>query len=198
MYPPPHHQTNDRYKMIEVMRHYPLAMMVSVLKDKPLITHLPLIYNDKTESLTGHIDKYNPQVGCLQNEQVVNLVFRGHDAYISPSIYTTEQLPTWNYIIVHLTGIVKSVIAPEKVKRTIVNMTHFLESPDHQYKLEIDDPNMDRMINYIHAFEIEITQWEGKFKLSQDKCEQDQMNANDQLINTNKRRIDTFMKNVLK
>jgi transcriptional regulator len=99
---------------------------------------------------------------------------------------------------VHLTGIVKAITSPEKAKRTLVNMTHFLESPDHNYLLEIDDPRMDSMINFIHAFEIEITHWEGKFKLSQDKCEQDQINAIDQLINTNRERIDVFMNNLLK
>jgi Transcriptional regulator len=41
---------------------------------------------------------------------------------------------------------------------------------------------MDRMINYIQAFEITITNWEGKFKLSQDKIPQDYENARQELI----------------
>ena len=41
---------------------------------------------------------------------------------------------------------------------------------------------MEKFIHYIHAFEIEITNWEGKFKLSQDKCEEDQEKAKQELL----------------
>jgi len=41
---------------------------------------------------------------------------------------------------------------------------------------------MKRSINYIQAFHITITNWEGKFKISQDKIEQDQENAKKELI----------------
>ncbi len=79
----------------------------------------------------------------------------------------------------------------------MVDMTQFLEEPEHQYILDINDPKMDRMINYVHAFEIEITQWEGKFKLSQDKCEQDQINAREQLIKTKEESVASFLRDVL-
>lgn len=198
MYPPPHHQTEDQNEMLKVIKHYPLAMVVSVLNGRPLISHLPLIYNDSTGKITGHIDMNNPQVEALHDDKEVSLVFKGPDTYISPSIYTTEQLPTWNYMIVHLKGNVRAISNPEKAKRLLTEMTHYLEAPDHRYKLELDDTRMGLMINYIHAFEIEITSWEGKFKLSQDKCEQDQINANKQLIITNKERIVAFMTDLLK
>ena len=39
-----------------------------------------------------------------KNTSEVTVVFRGPDTYISPSVYTTKQLPIWNYIIVHIKG----------------------------------------------------------------------------------------------
>ncbi len=198
MYPPPHHQINDRNKMIEVIKQYPLAMLVTVLKGNPLISHIPLIYNDETSKLVGHMDRNNPQVGSLQNGNDVKLVFKGPDTYISPSIYTTDQLPTWNYIIVHLHGIISVIDDSDKIKRSMVDMTRYLEAPDHEYSLAIDDPKMDRMVQYIHTFEIDITHWEGKFKLSQDKCEQDQINANEQLAKVNKEKINSILRKLSK
>ena len=198
MYPPPHHQINDRNKMIEVIKQYPLAMMVTVLKGNPLISHIPLIYKDETSKLVGHMDRNNPQVGSLQNGNDVKLVFKGPDTYISPSIYTTDQLPTWNYIIVHLDGIISVIDDSDKIKRSMVDMTRYLEAPDHDYLLAIDDPKMDRMVQYIHTFEIDITHWEGKFKLSQDKCEQDQINANEQLAKVNKEKINSILRKLSK
>ncbi len=182
-YPPSNHQSQDQRKMIAVIKQFPLATMVSVIDGNPFITHLPIIFNEQTSKLIGHIDKFNPQVASLQNNKEVTLIFKGPDTYISPSIYTTEQLPTWNYIIVHITGTVTSITHPEKVKQTLVDMASFLESPENKYSLDAKDPKMESAINYIHAFEIEITNWEGKFKLSQDKCQQDQENAKQQLIN---------------
>lgn len=182
MYPPPYHQSKDIQKMIAVIRQYPLGMLLSVHNGKPLATHIPIIYNEKTATLVAHIDKQNPQVETLQNGAEVTVIFKGPDAYISPDIYTTKQLPTWNYIIVHITGTISLIDDPEAAKETMIAMTEFLEKPNHNFVLEKKDPRMERMIHYIQAFEITITNWEGKFKLSQDKISQDYENAKNVLI----------------
>ena len=83
-YPPRHHQSNDKQKMIAIIKQYPLAMLVSALNGKPLITHIPIIYNDTTGKLVAHIDKFNPQVASLKNGGEVTVVFKGPDSYISP------------------------------------------------------------------------------------------------------------------
>ena len=182
MYPPPHHQTQDLQKMIAVIKAYPFGMLVSAVDGKPFVTHIPIIYNDDTGKLVAHIDKYNPQVATLQDGVEVTVVFRGPDTYISPSVYTTKQLPTWNYIFVHVTGTISLINDPEKAKETMVAMTTFLEAPEHKFKLEKENTRMHRMVNYIQAFDITITSWDGKFKLSQDKNEQDYENAKQELI----------------
>lgn len=182
MYPPKYHQSNDQQKMITVIKQYPFAMLVSVLENKPLITHIPIIYNESTGRLVAHIDKYNPQVATLRDGAEVTVVFRGPDTYISPSVYATKQLPTWNYIIVHITGKVTLINNPEDAKETMIAMTKFLEGADQKFVLEKDNRGMRNSINYIKAFEIEITNWEGKFKLSQDKTQKDQDNAKQELI----------------
>jgi len=193
MYPPPHHQVNDRSKMIEVIKQYPLSMIVSFIDGDPQISHIPLIYNDDSSKLVGHMDGNNPQVESLQNGNEVKLVFKGPDTYISPSIYSTDQLPTWNYIIVHLKGTISVIDDPKTIKRSMVDMTRFLEAPDHKYSLDIDDPMMDRFMQYIHTFEIEITHWEGKFKLSQDKIQEDQYRAKEVLIEQSMKNSSLFI-----
>ncbi|MAP55163.1 FMN-binding negative transcriptional regulator [Altibacter sp.] len=182
MYPPPYHQSQDIQKMIALIREYPLGMLVSVLDGKPLLTHIPIIYNETTGALIAHIDKNNPQIETLKEGAEVTVVFRGPDAYISPSVYTTEQLPTWNYIIVHVTGTVRLINDPEAAKETMIAMTTFLEGEEQRFVLHRDNERMDRAVNYIQAFAMTITHWEGKFKLSQDKIEADQLNAKHALI----------------
>jgi transcriptional regulator len=193
-YPPKHHQDDDINHMIDVIKTYPLATVISVKDNAPLITHLPLIYEDG--KLIGHIDIYNPQASLLKDNNDVTIIFAGPKCYISPSIYSTTQLPTWNYIKVHLKGKVKGIESKEALKQSLITMTEFLEAPDHKYVLKPDNPRLDRNLNYIEMFEIIITNWEGKFKLSQDKKPSDIMAAREQLINSNQENIKQFMNKV--
>ena len=195
-YPPKHHLDNDQNHMIEVIKTYPLATVISVEKNQPLITHLPLIFEDG--KLIGHIDIYNPQAQLLKDDNDVTLLFTGPECYISPSVYNTTQLPTWNYIKVHLKGKVKAIQSKAALKQSLITMTKFLEAPDHKYVLEPDNPRLDRNLNYIKMFEITIIEWEGKFKLSQDKKPSDTENARAELIRSNQESIKQFMDKVFR
>jgi len=193
-YPPQHHQDSDRNNIIEVIKTYPLATLISVKNNVPLITHLPLIFENN--KLVGHIDIYNPQTKLLKDNNDVTILFYGPQCYISPSIYSTTQLPTWNYIRVHLKGKVKAVESTKALKKSLIAMTEFLESPDHKYVLEADNPRLDANLGYIKMFEIDIKTWEGKFKLSQDKHPKDIKLARTELIRANQESVKRFLDDV--
>lgn len=193
-YPPPHHQDDHREHMIEVIKTYPLAILISVKDNLPLISHLPLIYSNG--KLIGHLDKNNPQAELLKDGNDVTVLFTGPQCYISPSIYTTTQLPTWNYIRVHLKGKVKEIADPNAIIQSMIDMTSFLEAPEHNYILAPDNPKMAQFINYVKGFEIDIRHWEGKFKLSQDKKPQDIENARNELVRANQESIKAFLDQV--
>lgn len=193
-YPPRQHQDDNREHMIAVINTYPLAMLISVKDNVPLISHLPIIYSDG--KLIGHLDKYNPQSELLKDNNDVTVIFSGPQCYISPSIYSTTHLPTWNYIMVHLQGKVKEITDVVAIKESMAEMTTRLEAPEHKYTLEPDNPRMAQFINYVRGFEIEITRWEGKFKLSQDKKPSDIENARKELIRANQESIREFLQMV--
>lgn len=194
-YPPKIHQNNEINHIIDVIKTYPLSTVISVKDNTPFITHLPLVYNE-VGKLIGHIDKQNPQAALLKDNQPVTVLFSGPQCYISPSIYTTTQLPTWNYIKVHLKGTVNAIESKEALKNSIIKMTEFLEAPEHKYVLEPDNPRMLGALDYIDMFEITIDSWEGKFKLSQDKKPQDIQNARAELIRANQESIEHFLNKV--
>ena len=194
-YPPKHHQDDNINHMVDVIKTYPLATVISVKDNSPLITHLPLIYNHEGK-LIGHIDIYNPQGELMRDNNEVNIIFSGPQCYISPSVYTTTQLPTWNYIKVHLKGTVKRIESKEALKQSLIEMTEFLEAPEHKYVLDADNQRMLGNLNYIEMFEITVTNWEGKFKLSQDKKVKDTENARAELIRANQESIKVFLDKV--
>lgn len=173
-------------------------MLVTAGDGKPFVTHIPFIYNETSKKLVAHLDRSNPQMVTLKDGAEVTVVFRGPDTYISPSIYTTAQLPTWNYIIVHVTGKFQLINDPEAIKQTMLDMTEFLEGSEQKFILKKDDPRMERLINYIQAFEIEITNWEGKFKLSQDKNAQDFENAKEELKRNSQKDVSIFIEEIYK
>jgi len=193
MYPPPHHQEYDQYKMIELIKQFPLGILISAHENIPYASHIPIIYNEHTGRLVAHIDAENPQVNTLNEGSLVTVIFKGPDTYISPSVYSTKQLPTWNYLIVHVTGTIIPVENSDLKKESLVEMTAFLEGQDANFKLEMDDPRMDRLLPYIKAFEIDIKEWEGKFKLSQDKNPEDLELAKVALKEKTKRSMDEFI-----
>lgn len=196
-YPPKIHQDDDHEHMLEVMKSYPLATLITVSDNQPLVTHLPLVYREEDQKLIGHIDIYNPQAEQLRDGKDVTVIFYGPQCYISPRVYTTTQLPTYNYIRVHLKGTVEAIESVDSLRDSLITMTEFLEQPDQKYVLERDNPRMAHYINYIKMFEISITHWEGKFKLSQDKKPRDMENAKQELIRVNQESIKPFLDKIL-
>lgn len=178
-YPPPHHQESNFENIIALMQTYPLATIVTAKNEDILSSHTPLIYqaNNELGRLIGHLDKYNPQLDHFRSNEKVELIFNGPQVYISPSVYGTTQLPTWNYFKAHLKGRIKIEDDQEKVKQSLINMTAFLEGENPAYTLESNNPRMAEALDYIVGFHIEIDSWEGKYKISQDKRKDDQLRA---------------------
>lgn len=195
MYPPPHYQDDDLQKMLKVVEVFPFATLITSQNTTPFITHIPLIFNKKRNTLVGHIDKNNPQVATLVNNTIATAIFHGPDAYISPSKMATKQLPTWNYIKVHVKGEIQVIPEAENMMKTLIQMTAFLEGKDQNYVLSKDNDSMHRLVKYIHCFEIANLTWEGKFKASQDKNETDQALAKKIIIENSQDKIKQYFKN---
>ena len=193
-YPPSQHQEYNKTHMVEVIKQYPLATVISVSNSEVLITHLPLVL--RGDKLIGHIDIFNPQTKLLKDNNLVTILFQGPECYISPSVYSTTQLPTWNYIRVHLKGKVSAIKSKEALKNSLMEMTAFLEGNEPRYILDSNNPRMERNLDYIRMFEIDIIEWEGKFKLSQDKKPSDRRAAREELIKNNSKSIRPFLDNI--
>lgn len=199
-YPPKHHQETDFKNIVETIQKYPLATLISAKDNEVFTTHLPLMYDashGEFGKLTGHIDKFNPHVALLKDGITTQAIFHGPDCYISPNVYSTTQLPTWNYVKVHITGKAIHIANDKEVVASIANMTAFLETSDNPYVLDVDSKRVNSLTDYIVGFEIEITSWEGKFKLSQDKLPKDQNLAKEALIQKSRNDVTAFINGIL-
>lgn len=197
MYPPKHHQEIGFDNILRTIKEFPLATLISVKDNEPIITHLPLIYSQRNNKhyLIGHMDKFNPHIELIDNQHII-VVFSGPDCYISPTNYTTKQLPTWNYLKVHVSGVVRKIQSDELVINSMIEMTNFLEQNENKFILTKDDDKMNSLVKYVIGFEIEIKAWEGKFKLSQDKLKKDQEMAKNALIASTKKDLEPFLNSI--
>ncbi len=199
-YPPKHHQETDFKNIVKTIQKYPLATLISAKDSEVFTTHLPLIYDashGEFGKLIGHIDKFNPQVALLKDGTSTQIIFHGPDCYISPNVYSTTQLPTWNYVKVHITGKATHIANDKEVVASIARMTSFLETSDNPYVLDVDNKRVNALTDYIVGFELEITSWEGKFKLSQDKLPKDQQLAKEALIQKSRNDVTAFINGIL-
>jgi predicted FMN-binding regulatory protein PaiB len=101
--------------------------------------------------------------------QRVLAIFSGPHAYISPRWYEAEHVvPTWNYVAVHVTGILQRIDDAASLAQIVSRMTDSYERslPD-PWSFDPATTFVERMVSQIVGFRIEIERIEGKWKMSQ-------------------------------
>ena len=156
------------------------GILVSANRSEILATHIPLeLDQNKNEEwvLQGHIAKGNPQWKHFNTGQKVLAIFNGPHAYVSSSWYDHVNVPTWNYIAVHISGTIKILEGEE--------LYHHLNKLVDKYEKNSAEPvSMNKMpkefvqreIKGIVGFEIRIESINAKKKLSQNRNEKDYNN----------------------
>ncbi len=149
-------------------------------------THLPMLLNkDKhgKDILVGHLSRANPQWKHFKDNDDVMAIFMGPHSYISSSWYQKESVPTWNYIAVHVYGKIK-IIDGEAI---IDDMRKLVDKYEKNSKdpvvLDKLSPKTMKMVNGVVGFQIEITEIQAAFKLSQNRDETDYENIIEELEN---------------
>ncbi len=175
MYISPFSQNNNITEVEEFIHNNGFGILVSNQNDKLLATHIPLQLNknEKGEQvLSGHIAKANPQWKNFSDEGEVLAIFSGPQAYISSSWYDHENVPTWNYIAVHIYGKIR-IIEGEALLNSLKNLVNKYEAGSEKPVSveEMSPETMNREIRGIVGFEINIREIQSAFKLSQNRDE---------------------------
>lgn len=111
--------------------------------------------------------------------------FLGPDSYASPNLYPDAQLPGWLYLAVQGDGHIESLLAREELGTLLIQSTRLFGAEDQRFSLEPGDPRIDRFIDLISGFRIEVQRISGIAKLAQDKGQADARLASDFLAGQN-------------
>jgi transcriptional regulator len=163
------------------------GVLVNQTEGKLWATHIPLLLEEKEgkQILVGHVSRENPQAESFKTNDDVLAIFSGAHTYISSSWYDHENVPTWNYLAVHVYGKLKIHSLNESIealKRLVDKYEAKSENP-----LRVEDLSKKTMhqARGIVSFEIEITAIEAKKKLSQNRDDKNYKTIISELEKTN-------------
>lgn len=136
--------------------------------------------------LLGHMARANPQWLHFSPGSEVLAVFQGPHTYISPSWYSSPGVPTWNYAVVHLRGNPRLIESETELEALVEQLTHVQESHmPSPWKPNLVGERRSKLLSMIVGFEIEVTEVQAKFKLSQNRSPEDQQRAIKELSHSN-------------
>lgn len=178
MYIPPTNLMDNQEEILEFIQKYSFATVVTSQNGIPVATHLPIISERRGDKLIliSHFAKANPQWRDIENGKLL-VIFSEPHAYISPSNYEKiQEVPTWNYLSIHAYGIGSIISDPKEVFSILEKTINSYEAKylnqwntlSVQYKIS--------MANGIVCFEMEVTELQGKKKLSQNKTLKEKQN----------------------
>lgn len=189
MYIPDHFAETRPDELARIIRAHPLGMLVTQGSAGLDADHIPFEFEADAETpgvLSAHVARANTLWQRCPTGTPVMVVFRGAEAYISPSWYPSKheahrQVPTWNYEVVHAHGTITIHDDERFVRRIVARLTRRHETAEPRpWKMGDSTPEyIDAMLRNIVGIEIALTSLVGKVKLSQNKEARDRLNAAD-------------------
>jgi transcriptional regulator len=188
MYIPDLYKNENQEDIQNFLHQNGFAILVNQTDGKLWATHTPLILEtnaDGKQILVGHISKANPQAESFKTNDEVLAIFSGAHTYISSSWYDHENVPTWNYLAVHVYGKVTVYNHEEAVNFLKKLVDKYETKSEKPIRVENLSEKTMREARGIIAFEIEITSIEAQKKLSQNRDDKNYQNIITELEKTN-------------
>jgi transcriptional regulator len=173
MYVPSHFAQDDTSKLYDAIERYSFATLVSTSSGGMEASHLPLLLDRAAGTqgtILGHMARANLQWKGAAGQEVL-AIFSGPHAYISPQWYEAAQVvPTWNYMAVHAYGRLELIDDDVEVKSLLERTVETYEaSQPRPWRMDEPPEFVARLLKQIVAFRIPISRLEGKWKLNQNR-----------------------------
>lgn len=165
---------DDEADLLALMQAYSFATLVTAPGGRPFATHLPIMVQRDEAGIvrTSHLARANPQWKHFGEGEAL-AIFQGLHALVHSAWYSSApNVPTWNYAVVHAYGQAE-IIRGEREKDIAYGLVA-AHTPDMS---PLPEDFERRLMAAVVTFELKVTQLEGKFKLSQNKNDQDRENV---------------------
>ncbi len=185
MHPNPAFRAEARTRHIDFARERAFGVLAVSTQAAPLLSHVPFLLNEDAAWADLHLVRSNPIVRVLKRSQPARIAVSGPDGYVSPDWYgIDDQVPTWNYVAVHLTGNLE--LRPMDELRDVLDRltaefeNRLLPKPPWMAS-KMAEEALDRMMRMIVPCRLNISDIDGTWKLNQNKPDEVRLAAADHI-----------------
>ena len=179
MYTPPFFK-QDRAASLKFAEARGFGTMCAFDGSKPIASPLPFYLTyaaDGTPQAAFHVARHNPLLKLAGGDASWLLAVNGPDAYVSPDWYVSpDQVPTWLYQSVHLSGPVR-LLTDDELSVQIDTLSDKFESwllPKKPWTSgKMTAGRLETMKKAIVGLVMNVEEVEGSFKLNQHKSDAD-------------------------
>ncbi len=178
MYNYPHYKEHDKKLIIDFMHQHPFVALIGSDKDSRIeVTQLPVLIEEREDKifLAGHLARKSDHHKAFEQNPNVLALFTGPHTYVSGSWYSgnPHQASTWNYMTVHARGQIKFLDKENLIQLLRKLSLHFENNNSGSTTIYDNLPKdyLDKLTNAIVSFEIEVTELDNVYKLSQNRDE---------------------------
>lgn len=187
MYIPDYFKIDNIDTILDFIGENSFALLLSPYEEDVLNTQIPILYERSGEKITlfGHMSRENPHWKAVESKKAT-VLFLGPHQYISPRWYTIEKsVPTWDYMTVKMTGILK-IVDRDQTNSILLKLSQYYDPEWTEERKELEE-YYQKMVNEIVAFRIEVEEVHGKWKLSQNRPFADRKKIIENLLNSGNR-----------
>lgn len=176
MHPNPIFRKTATARNIRFARQRSFGVLAVNAEEGPLVSHVPFQLREDGSRLEMHLVRSNPIVRLLKEPVGAVIAVSGGDSYVSPDWYgIDDQVPTWNYVAVHLRGML-ALSAQEELHGVLERLSADMEqrlAPKRPWTIDKMDAEIyARMQRQIVPVAMRIDDIQGTWKLSQNKTAQ--------------------------
>jgi transcriptional regulator len=182
MHPNPSFRNTSDVNSWKLVSQTSFGTLVQSTGGFPKISHVPFLLSTCRSFIELHLVRSNPMARVDVSEAIpTTLIVNGPDGYISPDWYgIDDQVPTWNYVAVHLTGQLVR-LDEDTLEPLLVRLSDHFETqllPKSIWTMEkMSDDIKLKMKRHILPFKFKISELHSTWKLGQNKPEQVRLDA---------------------
>ena len=183
MHPNPIFHDADDARNLDFVRRAGLGVLAVNGPEGPLLSHVPFLVSADGQVAELHLVRSNPIARALGTPLAATIAISGPHSYVSPDWYEVDdQVPTWNYVAVHLSGLIEK--RPQDELRDLLDRQSamFEEKlrPKPPWRTDKMTPEvLDKMMRQIVPCRMSVSGIDGTWKLSQNKPQDVRMRAAD-------------------
>lgn len=184
MHPNPIYRQAGTAQNLDFARRRGFGTLMVNGPEGPMAAHVPFVLGDGFAEL--HLVRSNPIARALSDPAPALLAVTGPDGYVSPDWYgIADQVPTWNYVAVHLRGTLRTLPA-QALRGQLDRLTAEFEGRIAGKKPwlvgKVTADVLERFLRMIVPCRFDIAAVDGTWKLGQNKPFSARMGAAEAMV----------------